>query len=122
LFTVIPNGDDQILATYSDGSPAVVVRTRCSGADVFTGVPAWTSQLVRALACQAGVHLYTTTDANVWAAEDFLAVHTMSDGPLLLNTGGAAPVEDVFTGSNLGNGPHISLDVHAGETRVLKIR
>jgi hypothetical protein len=122
LFTVIPKDDDQILATYSDGSPAVVVRPRHSGADVFAGVPAWTSQLVRALAQIAGVHLYTSIDANVWAAEDYLAVHTMSDGPLLLNTGGTTPVADAFTDSNLGKGPHILLDVHAGETRVLKIR
>jgi len=122
LFTVVPKEGDQILATYSDGSPAVVVRSRQDGTDVFTGVPAWTSQLVRALAKVAGVHLYTTVDANVWAAEGYLAIHTMSDGPLVVNTGGTAPVEDAFTGTNIGNGPSISLDADAGETRVLKIR
>lgn len=69
-----------------------------------------------------GVHLYATNDANVWAADDYLALHTMRDGPLLLNIGGITPVEDALTGRNLGQGPHILLDVDAGETRVLKIR
>jgi hypothetical protein len=122
LFTVVPRDGDQILATYSDGSPAVVSRCGEDGTDVFSGVPAWTSQLARALAKAAGVHLYTTTDANVWTAEGYLAVHTMSDGPLLLNTGETVPATDAFTGIQLGKGPNISLDARAGETRVLKIR
>jgi len=122
LFTVVPRDGDQILATYSDGSPAVVSRRSENGTDVFSGVPAWTSQLARALAKTAGVHLYTTTDANVWTAEGYLAIHTMSDGPLLLNTTGTAPVTNAFTGADLGKGPNISLNVNAGETRVLKIR
>ncbi len=122
LFTVVPKIGDQTLATYSDGSPAVVLRRSDNGMDVFSGVPASTSPLARALAKAAGVHLYTTTDANVWAAEGYLAVHTMSDGPLQLNTGETSPIIDAFTGTHFGKGPHISLDVNAGETRVLKIR
>ncbi|NLX99706.1 MAG: hypothetical protein GXY83_26720 [Rhodopirellula sp.] len=121
LFTVVPAEGDQILATYSDGSPAVVVRTSRVGTDVFTGVPAWTSQVARALAKVTGVHLYTTVDANVWAAEGYLSIHTMSDGPLRLNTGSADPVEDAFADVRLGNGPDIALDTKAGETHVLKI-
>ena len=122
LFTIVPVEGDQVLATYSDGSPAVVVRTRKNATDVFSGVPAWTNQLVRALAKVAGVHLYTTVDANVWAAEGYLAIHTMSDGPLRVNTGKTAPVKDAFTGKIVGQGPSISLDVKAGETRVLRIQ
>jgi hypothetical protein len=122
LFTVVPTNSDRILATYCDGSPAVVSRRSEDGTDVFSGVPAWTSQLARALAKTAGVHLYTTTDANVWAAEGYLAVHTMSDGPLLLNTGENVPVIDALTDADLGKGPNISLDVSAGEARVLKIQ
>lgn len=122
LFTVAPEDGDQILATYSDGSPAVVLRPGENGSEVFSGVPAWTSSLVRALARIAGVHLYATTDANVWAAEGYLSVHTMSDGPLRLNTGTTAPVTDALTGTPLGKGPDISLNVKAGETRILKVR
>ncbi len=121
LFTVVPAEGDQILATYGDGSPAVVLRTSQTGADIFTGVPAWTSQVARALAKAEGVHLYTTVDANVWAAEGYLSIHTMSDGPLQVNTGSAGPVEDAFTGARLGDGPAISLETKAGETHVLKM-
>jgi hypothetical protein len=122
LFTIVPANDDQVLATYPDGSPALVVRAGTNGADIFSGVPAWSPQVVRAIARVAGVHLYAEVDANVWSAEGYLVVHAMSDGPLQINTGAAASVQDAFTGATVGEGPTVLLDIRAGETRVLTIR
>ena len=120
LFTVVPQAGDEIWATYSDGSPSVILRRGNAGIDVFIGTPAWTSALMRALADTAGVHLYTRVDASVWAAEDYVSIHAMSDGPLKVNIGKPGPVADAFTGSAIGNGPNIQLDMKAGDTVVLR--
>jgi hypothetical protein len=121
LFAVKPEPGDRVLAVYDDGSPSLVVRESGRGRDVFLGTPALTSKLTRTLARLAGVHLYTEVDAGVWAAENYLSVHTMAAGPLKLNTGAPAEVVDVLTGKTLGRGPLLRLDVAAGQTLVLKI-
>ncbi|NLX96410.1 MAG: hypothetical protein GXY83_09560 [Rhodopirellula sp.] len=46
----------------------------------------------------------------------------MSDGQLRIDTGGNAAVNDVFSDADLGVGPSISVDVKAGDTRLLKTR
>jgi len=118
LFTAAAQRKDSVLATYSDGSPAVVVR----GRDVFVGTPSLTSELVRALAKLAGVHLYAQTDAAVWAAGPFLSIHAVADGPLQITTGSTAPVCDALDGARIGLGPRVALPIKAGQTRVLRIR
>ncbi|OGV69480.1 MAG: hypothetical protein A3K19_33115 [Lentisphaerae bacterium RIFOXYB12_FULL_65_16] len=122
LFTVSPTEGDDVLATYSDGTPSLVVRKTPQGTDVFLGTPAFTSQLVRVLAKLAGVHLYTDTDAAVWAGNGYLSVHAVQDGPLKIDTGTPANVTDAVDGTTLGNGPVLVLPVRKGETRVLRIR
>ena len=122
LFSVVPDQGDSVLATYTDGSPAVVVRRGANGSDVFVGTPQLTSELVRALAKLAGVHLYAGTDAAVWAAGPFLSIHALADGPLQITTGSKAPVCDALDGARIGLGPRVALPIKAGETRVLHIR
>lgn len=121
LYTVVTEPGDEVLATYADGSPAMVLRRRPQGADVFAGTPAWTSEVMRALCRIAGVHLYVESDACVWAAEGFLCIQPHGDGALRLNTGTAGPVRDVLTGEALGTGPSLDLTARRGETRVLQI-
>ena len=78
---------DETLATYSDGTPAVAVRRSPKGSDVFVGVPQLTPELIRALAKVAGVHLFTTGKATVWAAEGYVSLQAHETGPLMLNVG-----------------------------------
>jgi len=122
LFTVAPQAGDEIWATYSDASPSVILRRDSAGIDVFVGTPAWTSELVRALADIAGVHLYTRVDASVWAAEGYLSIHAMSDAPLKVNTGQPGPVANALTGTVIGNGPNIQLAVKASDTMILQLK
>ncbi len=109
-------------ATWSDGSPAVAVRRTATGTDAFVGVPQLTSELVRALARVAGVHLYAQIDLAVWAAEGLLSLHALSGGPVELDTGWEGPVVDALDGSPLGQGPRLTLKLAKGETRVLRFR
>jgi len=122
LFSVVTRKGDTVLATYPDSSPSVVVRRGRNRADVFIGTPRLTSELVRVLARIAGAHLYTSVDAAVWAHAPFLSIHAVTDGPLAIDTGSAAPITDAFSSQAFGPGPKIELPIRAGETRVLRIR
>ncbi len=121
LFTVEAKREE-VLATYSDGSPALAVRRNPKGGyDVFLGVPQLTPQLVRALARLAGVHLYTDEEANVWARGDYLMVQGMRDGSLTIDVGKAKEVYDAISGKRLGKGPRITLPFRKGEVRLLRV-
>jgi len=111
---------DETLATWADGSCALAVRRADEGTDVFVGVPQLTAPLVRALARLAGVHLFTEVEASVWAAEPYLSIHAMADGPVTIHTDGAHPVVDALEGIPVGVGPDLILQMRRGETRVLK--
>ncbi|MEA3401491.1 MAG: hypothetical protein U9R79_09660 [Armatimonadota bacterium] len=119
LFTV-DAGPEGTLATWEDGSPAVALRRSAEGLDVFVGVPQLTPELIRALARLAGVHLFADVDVSVWAAEPYLSIHAMGNGPLSLDTGRAGPVVDALDGTPLGRGPELTLQMRRGETRVLR--
>ena len=96
------------------------MRRSDDGTDVFLGTPELTAELVRALARIAGVHLFTEVDAAVWAADPYLSIHAMDDGPLAVFTGRAQPVVDALERTPLGDGPELVLEMRKGETRVLR--
>ncbi len=72
---------DMVWARYRDGSPAIVVRRRGRGTDVFEGLPAsLPAEFLAACARMAGVHLYVKPNtATVWSADDDLAVQAFED-------------------------------------------
>ena len=67
LFAAADASPAEILATYPDGSAAVALRSAHGGQSLFVGAPGLTSELLRIAARNAGVHLYTQTDCNVYA-------------------------------------------------------
>jgi beta-galactosidase len=121
LFAAADARADEVLAVYADGSAAVALRKSPEGTSIFVGPPGLSSELLRLAARQAGVHLFTQTDCNVYANGPYLSLHTAADGPLTLDTGRKQPVVDLLTGQTLGNGPRITLPIQKGQTRVLKI-
>jgi hypothetical protein len=110
----------ETLATYPDGSAAVAIRRNGDGeTSLFAGAPGLTSELLRFAAREAGVHLFTETDCNVYANGPFVSVHAPVDGPITLYFLNSNPVRDLLTGETLGAGPQIDLSLRCGETRVL---
>jgi beta-galactosidase len=120
LFAVDDATNEEILATYLDGSAAVAMRKTSEGLSIFVGTQGLTSELLRIAALRADVHLFTEEDCNVYASGPYLSIHTSQDGPLGLNTGRSGHVLDILTGESLGQGPRIVLSLKQGETRVLK--
>jgi len=111
---------EETLATWPDGSAAVAMRRSDDGLDVFVGVPELTVPLLRALAREAGVHLFTDVPAAVWAADPYLSIHALDDGPITITTGRKRPVVDALDGTDLGDGPSFVLNMRKGQTRVLR--
>lgn len=120
LFAATDATPDETLATFPDGSAAIAARRGSEGLSVFVGVPGLTSELLRFVAREAGVHLFTQSDCNVYANGPFLALHASEDGPIEIDTGRPGPVSDVLTGQPVGQGPRFSLPLKFGETRVLQ--
>ncbi|MFH2067838.1 MAG: hypothetical protein ABII89_00005, partial [Candidatus Omnitrophota bacterium] len=112
---------DEILATYPDGSTAVALRRLPSGVSIFVGVPGFSTDLIRLAAREAGVHLFTDVNCNVYGNGPYLSLHASQDGPVTLDTGRADAVRDVLTGETLGRGPKLVLPMKLGQTRVLRI-
>ena len=121
LFAAADARPDETLAVYPDGSAAVALRQTADGWSLFVGPPGLTSDLLRLAARQAGVHLFTQTDCNVYANGPYLILHAAEDGPLEIDTGRTEPIGDLFTAELYGPGPKLTLPVKRGQTRVLVI-
>jgi hypothetical protein len=121
LFAAVDATPAETLARYSDGSAAVARRATSAGVSWFVGPPGLTSQLLRAAARDAGVHLFVDGDCNVYAGGPFLALHASGDGPLQVDTGRPAPAVDLLSGEQVGEGAKFTLPIRRGQTRVLII-
>ena len=129
LFSAAGLVPEQVLAAYPDGSAAVALRRSPDGVRFFVGVPGLTSDLLRITAREAGVHLFTETDCNVYARAPFLVLHASNDGPIVVTlparpgqVGGESPwrVSDVLSGELVGRGPKLRLSMRRGDTKVLR--
>ncbi|MGC8641063.1 MAG: beta-galactosidase [Isosphaeraceae bacterium] len=129
LFAASGLSPARILATYPDGSAAVAIRRESDGTQIFSGPPGLTSELLRLAAREAGVHLFTDTDCNVYARGPFVVLHASQDGPVVVNlparraqAGRDMPwtVNDVMTGDIVGRGRTVRLSMKRGDTRILR--
>jgi hypothetical protein len=121
LFAAADATAEETLATYKDGSAAVALRETADGPSLFVGPPGLTSELLRAAARKAGVHLFTQADCNVYANGPYTALHASGDGPIALDTGREGEVIDLLSGERLGRGPRITLSMRRGDTRVIAV-
>jgi hypothetical protein len=120
LFVAADAKPEEVLATYPDGSAAVAMRRTRDGLSVFVGAPGLTSELLRLVARQSGVHLFTETDCIVYANGPFLALHASQDGAVEINVGKRGTVTDMLTGAEVAKGPRFTLPLKRGDTRVLR--
>jgi hypothetical protein len=111
--------EDEVLARYPDGSPAVALRpTSGPGFSLFTGPPGLTSELVRMAARKAGAHLYTEVDCNVYANGPFVVLHASQDGPVRLRPpAGKSRIVDALDGEPVASP---TLELRKGDTRILR--
>ena len=129
LFSASGLTGEQVLAVYPDGFAAVAIRRTGDGARFFVGVPGMTTELLRVAAHEAGVHLYTDTECNVYARDSFVVLHASQDGPITVvlpersghpGRESTRSVTDALTGEIVGRGPRIRLTMKRGDTRILR--
>lgn len=86
LFAVEVRDGDEVWATYPDGSPAIVMRKRGKGADIFEGLPISLPARFLAVAAKlAGVHLFVEPEtASVWSRGGYTAVQAFENGDFTL--------------------------------------
>lgn len=114
--------DDEVLARWPGGRPAIAVRRVGAAHTAFVGAPRTTPQLVRALGEIAGVHHYIgRKDIGriiVWATDGFLSFQTRTDGPCeIFLPKGVDAVFDGHTNARIGESGRLSLNLKAGEHR-----
>ncbi|MBI4978140.1 MAG: hypothetical protein HZC28_11695 [Spirochaetes bacterium] len=118
MLSPVTEGSDEVIAAFSDGKPAIVIRSGKSGTSVFVATTELPQSLLRYIAKRAGVHLYSETDAVVCANGPYIAVHASITGSVTINARGT--VFDAFSNEKIG-GPEVTLDMKFGETRVLRV-
>lgn len=122
LFAVTDAQPEEVLAAYSDGSAAVVMRQNSNGSvSIFSGVPGVNTQLLRLAALKARVHLFTTRDCNVYANGTAVVVHAAEDGETIIRFNRRGTIIDLMNGTTLANGSSVILRLKTGETRIFKV-
>lgn len=121
LLSPIAEAGDLVLAKYSNGKPAVVLR----GKKLFCGIGNIPAELFRHMARIAGVRIYTDSPAAVYANGTYIHVTPVDipDGEtrdVAVDVHSSADVFNALTGEMLGTGPKISLKMKKGENVLLK--
>ncbi len=121
LFAITDAKQNEILATYPDGQAAIAIRKRSEGgSSLFVGFPRLGTELLRAAARSASVHLYTQSDCNVYANGPFVILHAAETGPITIDFGKSGSITDIVLQKKIGDGQNITLSLKKGETKVLK--
>lgn len=108
---------DTILATFEDGSPAIVVR----GNNIFCSLPDIPNRLVRYAARRANVHTYCWLPAAVYRNGEYLALTATVDGLHKIDLGGTYKVSEVFDGTSFGTTDTLQLDLKHGDAKLLRL-
>ena len=118
LMAVKPADGDEVLATWPDGSAAVVMRAD----SIYCGTPRCPWELARLAARRAGIHLYTDTDCVFYTDGVNMVLHGTKNGVVTLSLPRKAVVYDVLTGKAVTAEAVDKLQVPLkfAETRILR--
>ena len=86
----------------------------------MVGIPRLGTELLRAAARSAKVHLYTQTNCNVYANGPFIVLHAAETGPVTVDFGKSGIITDVVLQKQIANGTKVTLSLEKGETKVLR--
>lgn len=118
LFYVTDNAA-QILGTYQGtGLPSLAVKKVGEATSIFCGSNKLTTPLIRGIAREAGVHLYSCSGDPFEANDRFALLHTSTGGDKTISLRAPADVVDVFTGEIVAaNAARFTVNVPAEQTR-----
>lgn len=122
--TFYPESEVEVLALYKDNRLPAIWRKRVKLYDVYyIGTLNISSNLLRNIAKQAGVHIYSENDDVVEADDVFLCISAREEGERIIRLKRRATVEDALTGEVIAKGvKHFKLWMKKGETRLFFLR
>ncbi|MHB8996244.1 MAG: hypothetical protein ACYC63_13445 [Armatimonadota bacterium] len=108
------------LTGISVGETGIVTQPRDGWTSVVASDPALTSEELRGLARQAGVHLYSDTDETLYASRRHVALHTATGGARRIALPRqCATVTELFSGRVVGHDLSVIEDELPGPSTVL---
>ncbi len=118
----IPESGDVVLALYSDGSPAAVLRTSGKHPQLFMGGVHIPSEMYRLMQKLAGAHVYCEQNAAVYANGAYLSVTATEDGAHKISLPKKSDVFNALTGGKIAeNADTFSLEMKKGENLFLRL-
>ena len=120
LVPKVENGD-VVLATFSDGSPSVVLRTRGGHARLFCATTSIPTEIFRHMAKLSGAHMYADNDAVVYANGAYLSLTATRDGECTVDFGTDKEIFNAISGNSIGKGPVMKFDLKKGDNKFFKI-
>ncbi len=107
----------QVLARFSDSAePALAIRKMQDWTDVYSASPTLNSELLRALAKNAGVHLYLEANDQVFFGPGLIALHTGKAGRRFLQFKAKQALYEVFYDRDLKPSLRQAVDIEADST------
>ena len=86
----------------------------------YSVAPLVPAAVLRELAREAGVHIYTEHEDVIYASHNFVMLHTLRSGTKTVRLKQAARVLDAFTGEEIApRADEVTFTMKAGETRLL---
>ncbi len=122
VFTVEDAKPEEILIRYSDGSPAMAIRSMPKGGcSIFLGFPAMSKEIVYLAARSANVPIYTEQAPVFFSNGRMIILHGSKEGSdnVRLHLPKSADLFDCFNNEDLGKGSNFDLKLDWGKTRVL---
>lgn len=112
--------DATVLANFlTSGVPALTVKETDGFTSVFCGAKYVSSELLRAVAEYAGVHLYCDSDDVLYANRNFVVFHSSSAGEKTLRFPRPVSPYELYEEKSYGeNVTSITFDTYLGETKM----
>jgi len=117
----VTDGEAKALARYADGGAvAIASRPRDDWTSVYCGALQMPADLLRELAREAGVHIYSDGGDVVTAGNGFVGLHASSAGPKVLSMPSECRLQDTFTGDLTGRDSTFEFTMRLGETKLFR--
>lgn len=114
LFRITNAKQDEILATWQDGTPAIAMR----GKTLFSSMPCLTPELVRVIAQKANATIWSTDNHNLYHKDNVFIVHAAHDGPVTIHFKKQRAGRELVTNKSF-NGNLWKDNLKLGDTRVI---
>lgn len=110
------------LAWYADGGEVAIASKKQDGrTDAFSAVLQVPAELLRTMARDAGVHLYSESNDVVMAGNGIVALHASSTGKKVIRLPRESAAEELLTGEKFPAAREFAFEMETGDTVILKL-